>query len=122
MSHIVTIKTQLRDSTALAAACLRLGHPQPVHGTAEIYTHSATGWIVPLPQWIYPVVVDTDSGQIHYDNYNGNWGDPLQLDQLMQAYAVEKAKLEARRAGHSVFEQPLANGSIRLTVQIGGAA
>jgi hypothetical protein len=35
---------------------------------------------------------------------------------------VEKAKLEARRVGNSVTEQLLPNGSIRLTVQVGGAA
>ncbi|AMV16413.1 hypothetical protein [Planctomyces sp. SH-PL14] len=32
----------------------------------------------------------------------------------------EKAKLEARRQGHSVTEQALESGSIRPTVQVGG--
>ena len=36
--------------------------------------------------------------------------------------AVEKAKLEARRKGHTVFEQPLSDGSIKLTIQVGGVA
>lgn len=36
--------------------------------------------------------------------------------------AVEKARIEARKRGHSVMEQSLADGSIKLTVQIGGAA
>lgn len=36
--------------------------------------------------------------------------------------AVEKAKIEARKKGHSVTEQSLADGSIKLTVQVGGAA
>jgi hypothetical protein len=39
----------------------------------------------------------------------------------MQAYAVEKARLEARRRGHSVVEQALADGSISLTIRVGGA-
>ena len=39
----------------------------------------------------------------------------------MQAYACEKAKIEARRRGHSVVEQPLADGSIRLSIRVGGA-
>jgi hypothetical protein len=39
----------------------------------------------------------------------------------MQAYAVEKARIEARRRGHSVVEQPLPDGSIRLTIRVGGA-
>ena len=50
------------------------------------------------------------------------WGQQTELDKLLQAYAVEKAKIEARRAGTNVTEQALPNGSIRLTVQIGGAA
>jgi hypothetical protein len=33
---------------------------------------------------------------------------------------VEKAKIEARKRGHSVFEQPLADGSIKLTIQVAG--
>ena len=50
------------------------------------------------------------------------YGNPEHLDRLLQAYAVEKATLEARRRGHSVLEQPLPDGSIRLTIQVGGAA
>ena len=34
MSHIVTIRTEVRDPAAVAAACRRLGLPEPVHGTA----------------------------------------------------------------------------------------
>lgn len=52
-------------------------------------------------------MIDTDARQVHYDNYGGQWGSQSQLDRLLQAYAVEKARLEARRAGHTVTEQPL---------------
>jgi hypothetical protein len=40
MSHIVTIATEVRDPDAVAAACRRLGLPEPVPGTAE--TRSAS--------------------------------------------------------------------------------
>ena len=43
MSHIVTIKTEVRDPAAVAAACLRLGLPEPVHGTAKLFDGEATG-------------------------------------------------------------------------------
>ncbi len=36
--------------------------------------------------------------------------------------AVEKARSEARRQGHTVTEQSLADGSIKLVVQVGGGA
>jgi len=50
------------------------------------------------------------------------WGDSRQLDKFLQAYAAEKVKIEGRRKGHVVTEQQLVDGSIKLTVQIGGAA
>jgi len=35
---------------------------------------------------------------------------------------VERAAIEARKKGYTVTEQALTDGSIRLTVQVGGAA
>ena len=122
MSHIVTIKTEIRDPTAVQAACGRLRLPAPVAGTARLFSASAAGIIVQLPNWKYPVVCDTATGQIQFDNYNGKWGKQRELDKFLQAYAVEKTKIEARRKGHSVHEQSLTDGSIKLTVQVGGAA
>jgi hypothetical protein len=119
MSHIVTIRTQVRDPASLTAACRRIGLAEPVQGTAELFAGPASGWIVRLPGWTYPAVVDTEAGSIAYDNYNGAWGSQAELDRLLQAYACEKAKLEARRAGHAVTEQPLPDGSIKLTIQVG---
>ena len=122
MSHIVTIATELRDPLAVAAACRRLGLPEPVHGTAKLFSGAATGLLVRLPDWLYPVVCDTATGTLAYDNYAGAWGRPEHLDRFMQAYAVEKAKIEARRKGHAVVEQPLADGSIKLSIRVGGAS
>jgi len=122
MSHIVTIKTEIRDVAALSAACARLGLSPPVHGTARLYEKEVTGQIVQLPGWVYPLVIDTAQRHIALDNFQGAWGDPKELDKLLQAYACEKAKLEARKAGHSVTEQTLADGSIKLTVRVAGGA
>ena len=122
MSHIVSIATRVRDPAALAAACRRLGLDEPVVGTAALFTSQASGQIVRLPGWTYPVVIDTASGAVRYDNYGGAWGAQGQLDHLLQAYAAEKAKIEARRNGHSVIEQSLPDGSIKLTIQVGGGA
>jgi hypothetical protein len=122
MSHIVSIKTEVRDPTAVAAACHRLALPEPVHGTVNLFSGEAAGWLVRLPDWQYPVAVDTATGQLKYDNYQGHWGDPAHLDRFLQAYAVEKTRIEARKRGHSVVEQPLANGSIKVTVNVGGAS
>ena len=122
MSHVVTIKNQTRDPAALRGACSLLGHAEPVHRVAQLFTSKATGYCVELPDWRYPVVCDTDEGRVHFDNYGGRWGRQERLDQLVQIYAVEKAKLESRRNGHSVTEQQLTDGSIKLVIGVGGAA
>lgn len=120
MSHIVTIKTAVKDATAVRAACQRLGLPPPVQGTHRLFTSSATGLGVQLPKWRYPVVCHTDSGQLEFDNFRGHWGDQRQLDAFLQAYGVEVAKAEARRKGHQVTEAKLGDGSIKLTINVGG--
>jgi hypothetical protein len=77
---------------------------------------------VQLPKWRYPAVCQLDTGEIRFDNFNGRWGEQQHLDRFLQMYAVEKAKIEARRRGNTCTEQQLADGSIKLTVNAGGAA
>jgi hypothetical protein len=122
LSHIVSIKTEVRDHAAVGAACRRLSLPPPVAGTAQLFGGQAAGLIVRLPDWTYPAVIDTATGQVRYDNFNGAWGDESQLHHFLQAYAVEKARLEARKKGHRVTEQALPDGSIKLTIRVGGGA
>ena len=122
MSHIVTIKPDIRDAGAVRAACQRLQLPPPVEGTHNLFTSQATGLGVQLPKWRYRVVCNLGTGQLKYDNYRGRWGEQEHLDAFLQGYAVEKAKIEARRQGHSCTERPLSDGSIKLTISVGGAA
>ena len=75
MSHIVSIKTEVRDPVAVAAACRRLGLPEPVHGTAKLFEGEATGLLVRLPGWLYPVVVrHRHRRRSQFDNYDGSLG------------------------------------------------
>jgi len=122
LSHIVTIETQVKDRTAVAAACRRLGLAAPEQGRAQLFSGEAAGLLVRLPEWQYPVVCDLQTGAVKYDNFEGRWGEQKHLDALLQMYAVEKAKIEARRRGHVCTEQRLSDGSIKLTVNVGGAA
>jgi hypothetical protein len=121
MSHIVEIKTEVRDAAAVRAACQRLELPPPVQGTHRLFSGRVSGLGVQLPEWRYPAVCQLETGEIRYDNFGGHWGQQQYLDGLLQAYAVEKAKSEARRKGHTCTEQQLADGSIKLTVNVGGA-
>jgi hypothetical protein len=116
MSHLVTIETKVPDAAALAAACHRLALAEPVHSNVRLYSADATGLAVTLPGWQYPVVVDIAEGSIKYDNYEGRGGDPAELGRLLQMYAVEKAKLEARKKEFCVTEQSHQDGSIVLQI------
>ena len=122
VSHIVQIKTQVKDPAAVRAACRRLELPVPVQETVQLFAETVTGLAVRLPGWRYPAVFDTAKAEAKFDNYGGRWGDQRELDRFLQMYAVERATIEARKQGHSVTEQSLADGSIRLSIQVAGGA
>ena len=122
MSHIVEIATQVRDEQAVRAACVRLQLASPEHKQARLFSTTATGLCVQLPGWNYPVVCELSTGSLKFDNYNGAWGRQEELNRFLQAYSVEKCRLEARKKGHRVSECKLEDGSIKVTVHVGGAA
>ncbi len=121
MAHIVEINSGVRDAAAVTAACRRLRLPQPVQGTHRLFSGEVAGLGVRLPDWRYPAVCRLETGEIRYDTYGGRWGEQKHLDAFLQSYAVEKAKIEARRRGNTCTEQQLADGSIKLTINVGGA-
>lgn len=121
MSHVVTIETKLRDLNALRSAAKRLKLPAPSFGQTRLYSTSAIGWRVELPGWRFPVVIDTNSGRLDFDNFEGRWGNPEELDRLLQAYAIARATIEARKKGYTTSEQCLSDGSVKLTIEIGAS-
>jgi hypothetical protein len=121
MSHIVEIKTEIRDEQAVRAACVRLKLAAPERKTVRLFSATETGLCVELPGWRYPVVCNLLTGELRFDNYNGHWGPQVELNKFLQAYAVEKAKIEARKKGHMAYETAQEDGSIRVTVHVRGA-
>ena len=117
MSHIVTIESKVRDPGAITAACARLNLPAPVQGTAQLFSGECTGLLVQFPGWHYPAVIDTQTGQVKFDNFEGNWGDPVHLDQASCKFMQSRRrKLEARKRGYTVTEQAISDGSIKLQI------
>lgn len=122
MSHVVQIQTQVRSSAAVRAGCKRLGLDEPVEGPVKLFSETVSGLAVQLRDWRYPVVFNVGTGESKFDNYEGRWGKQERLNEFLQAYAIEATKIEARRKGYSVIEQPLVDGSVKLTLNVGGAA
>lgn len=116
MSHIVSIQTKVTDFVAVNAASARLGLEAPVVGTAELYSGNFSGMLIRLPGWHYPAVADLTTGELKFDNYGGAWGEQAELDRFLQAYAIEKIKLESRGKGYAVNEEAMSDGSVKLEI------
>lgn len=122
MSKVVKLNLNITklDLLLKAAAEQQLTVEQNV--TVHLFSATVHGLAIHLPGWRYPVVVDAN-GQLHYDNYNGHWGDAAKLTELVQAYSREVVLDTMRQQG---FEYPLyteeeeADGTLVLTVTVGG--
>jgi len=117
MSHVVTVEAKCTDEGAIRAACRRLGAECLGYGRHALYQGPLNGLGVQLKGWQYPLVINTGSGQVRFDNYEGRWGDARELDRFKQAYAVCRARAEAESQGAEIEEERLADGSVRLVIQ-----
>lgn len=140
MSHVTTIKTEIRDLDALRAACSELGldfmqgqrtyrwygrvmgdYPLPDGITPEQLGHCEHAIRVPGAGYEIGVVKTARGYTLMFDF----WGPGAAivktlgqgLGQLVQMYGVEKTLREAQRAGLRAVRQTQADGSIRLVLQ-----
>ena len=128
MSHFTTIQTQIKDVTALRAACNEMKLPFLTNADARGYGNQTRhGDFVIKLRGPYDIAVNrqpdgtfsltTDWWQGHVEQEVGpNFG------KLLQLYAVHKATAEARMKGFSVLRQPQRNGGVKLVLLAGGAA
>ncbi len=49
-------------------------------------------------------------------------GEEKHLHRFMQAYVVERSRIEARKKSYLATEQSLADGSILVEIEVGGQA
>jgi hypothetical protein len=115
LSHIVTVKTEVRDP-AVAVACRRLGLPEPVRDTATLISGRASGLLVRLPGLTCTVTCDTATGTLHCANYGRAWGRQEQLDRLLQAYAMERPAGAATGSSSRPWPMVRSNRSSRSEV------
>jgi hypothetical protein len=117
MSHTTTIKTQFKTKESIIAAANEMGLPAIQEGEFTLFDRTKVkGVAVKLPNWVYPVVIDTTTGTAHFDNYGGKWGAQAQLDKFTQTYAVHQATAMAKSKGYLVRRQQQDNGSVQLVV------
>lgn len=118
MSHTVKVKSvNVTDVDALRAAASRLNLPALNEGTHRLYDGTTRqGFALRLPNWRYDVVFDTKSGEVLFDNFNGHWGQEIEIDRLVQAYVLEKGAAECRMQGFSeITEEVKEDGTVHMT-------
>jgi hypothetical protein len=143
----VTIKTELRDLAAIKAACKRMGW-QLVEGqtTFQWYgryigdypefekrlrslgikteDYGKCSHAIKVPGAGYEIGLVQKGNQFIplWDTWATGGLDKVTAENgmsgFMQAYAIEVAKLEARRKGYQVTERRLPNGSVTLAINV----
>lgn len=142
MSHITKIEIEVTDLAALKAACRRLGFTF-VEGKETYAWFGRFVGDAPLPEGVsveelgkcdhaievpgarYEIGIRAQKGgfRLLWDSWvAGGLEQKIGKNAglLKQAYGIEKAKIEARRKGYSVYESRKADGSITLKIQLGG--
>lgn len=115
MSHTTTVELEIRSLSALRTACNELGYSMTEDTDVTLYDGQRfRGTKVEIPGWNYPIVIS--QGKVHYDNYEGRWGDPKKLDALRQRYAVNVQKETARARGYRVKEERV-GGKVKLVLE-----
>ena len=145
MSHVVSIETKLTDLGAVKAACARMGwqfcegqETFKWYGTwvgdynaedaafklgIKPEDYGKCDHAIRVPGASYEIGLLVRDGNIVpvWDFYGSGGLQKVLPDNgmngFLQAYAVERAKMEARRKGHSVSERKLEDGRVQLTVR-----
>jgi hypothetical protein len=127
MSHIQTIEVEITDLQALKSACKRLNLEwKQDQKTFKWYQgQSKCDHAIKVPAATYEIGVlknaDRKGFTLQVDYYDRKVTEKIgQLGGLFkQAYALEKAKLEAIRKGYSVKEHKINERQIELRISVG---
>ncbi len=122
MSHFTTIETQIRDESALRAACEEMGFTLLEKTQARGYSlNRIKGDYVIRLKGPYDIAVNRQEDGTFGLTCDW-WGGHVEQEvgtnygRLLQLYGVCKAQAEARRKGYPVRRLTLGDGSIKLTI------
>ena len=128
MSHMTQISVVIKDMAALEAACNRLGlNLCRTKKEARYYGHNTKQCeaVIEVPTTAYDIgVVKYSDGsyRLEFDSYDME-GRQIEkkcgkgLGLLLQAYAAEKTKKEARIKGFTTTEERVEDGTLRLRLR-----
>jgi len=123
MSHFTTIKTQIRDTEALRAACSELGLELIQNAEARGYYHQTTkGDYVIRLKGPYDVAANRQADGnfgLTTDWFNNHVAAEVGANygRLVQLYGVHKATIEARKKGWTVQRKKVGD-NIKLTIGV----
>ena len=117
MSHTVSIDVKVKNREAAIKAAEGMGATIKGEGTHRLFSTSHTGFAIQFPKWNYPIVIDAE-GTVHYDNYNGHWGDQADVDRLVSDYAQAVVELECDNLGW--YHEKMDTGEIAVHHPSGG--
>jgi hypothetical protein len=124
MSHNTKVVTKLRDANMLEAACKERKIPYQ-RGPHKVQLWSGNtsqaDFSMQLPGWRYPVALNTKTGEVTFDNYNGSWGNIEELQRIKQEYKAQvmlhEPKIEELVAEGWQTERLIAkNGDVNVRV------
>lgn len=122
MSHFTTIKTKLRDTDALRAACAELGLNLVQGGVARGYGNTCmrADWVIQLkgPYDIAMKRSEDGSFSLVTDWFGGHVEKEVGKDfsRLLQIYGVHKAMHEAAKKGLPAVRQAQPDGAVKVFI------
>jgi hypothetical protein len=121
MSHTTRRKSALKNADLIKAAVEQMpGAKFLGQQTVKQFGSAINGVAVQLPGFKYPIAINTQTGEISSDTFNGHWGKPELIDKLAQNYGIEVAKAEAEQLRGKFDMVTLDDGSVECTITLGG--
>lgn len=109
MSHTTTLDTDFKDPVSLRKAVEEAGGLWLGASSVRLFdgTEIDAEMAFRLPGWHFPVAVA--DGKLHFDNYEGAWGDVKELHKVRRFYARNVSLETLRQRGWRVEETRVEN-------------
>lgn len=105
-----SIITSIHDPIALAAICRQSQLPAPTEGWAQIDDREVFGWVIHLPGVLHPIVCDTLTGLVAYDQADNGLARYGRIMRFVYSYYQirnrQRPNSHFRKLRRSAFRRP----------------